>query len=278
MAANALSSVLKPITTNGSTDWQTSLERQLEFYQFLQSAEGAIAGGATNSYKGCYEPYPSGVPTFYGMMFEYDPVYHDPGSGGWFGWQAWSMEKVAEYYYETGDVTAKAIMDKWVSWIKDVVILITDGSFEIPATLSWTGYPDTWTGTPTGNPDLHVTVEDYGQDLGVAACLAKALFYYSAAGNRWDTQDIAAKDLGKEIIDRMWTIYRDDKGLAAPEARGDYTRMFDQEVYVPTDFNGTMPNGDPITKGVTFLDIRSKYKAVVTGTVSIYGTASWDYS
>jgi hypothetical protein len=36
--------------------------------------------------------------------------------------------------------------------------------------------------------------------------------------------------------------------------------MFEQEVYVPSNFTGKMGNGDAIKPGVTFLDIRSKYK------------------
>ena len=49
----------------GSTaiaDWTNSLNRQMEFYQWLQSAEGAIAGGATNSWDGAYAQPPAGTP------------------------------------------------------------------------------------------------------------------------------------------------------------------------------------------------------------------------
>ncbi len=58
----------------------------------------------------------------------------------------------------------------------------------------------------------------------------------------------------------MWNLYRDDKGLSAPEKRDDYKRFFEQEVYVPAGWTGTMPNGDAIKTGIKFLDIRSKYK------------------
>lgn len=52
LAAYALSSNadLKPKSATGAADWGTSLTRQLEFYRWLQSDEGAIAGGATNSW------------------------------------------------------------------------------------------------------------------------------------------------------------------------------------------------------------------------------------
>ncbi|MDF2843422.1 MAG: Cellulose 1,4-beta-cellobiosidase [Herbinix sp.] len=190
------------------------------------------------------------------MGYEANPVYADPGSNTWFGFQAWSMQRVAEYYYKTNDVRAKQLLDKWVSWVKSVVVLNSNGTFSVPSTIDWTGQPDTWTGTYTGNNNLHVTIVNSGTDLGVTASLANALLYYSKASG-----DDASRVLAKELLDRMWTLYRDDKGLSAPESRADYTRFFEQEVYVPTNWTGKMPNGDVIKSGVKFLDIRSKYKS-----------------
>ncbi|WP_298543892.1 glycoside hydrolase family 48 protein [uncultured Aquimarina sp.] len=263
MAAYALTQVdeLKPISQNGERDWNESLKRQMEFYTWLQSKEGAIAGGATNSWNGDYSPYPAGKSTFYDMAFDTNPVYHDPGSGTWFGWQAWSMERVAEYYYITNDAMAKSLMDKWATWVKSEVKLIGTDDFEIPATLEWTGEPDTWDpNSPGSNDNLSVVVTDYGKDLGVAASMAKALIYYAAATQKHATLDTDARDLAKEVLDRMWNTYRDDKGVSSPEDRGDFTRIFEEEVFIPSGFSGTMPNGDPIKPGVTFLDIRSDYK------------------
>ena len=79
MAAYALSSVadLKPKSATGQQDWAKSLDRQMDFYQWLQSDEGAIAGGATNSWKGSYSQPPAGTPTFHGMYYDEKPVYHD---------------------------------------------------------------------------------------------------------------------------------------------------------------------------------------------------------
>lgn len=243
-----------PISQNGATDWATSLDRQLEFYQWLQSSDGGIAGGATNSYNGRYETIPAGTSTFYGMAYDAHPVYSDPGSNHWFGFQAWSMQRVAELYYKTGDTRAADLLDKWVDWVQDVVVLGDDGTFLIPSNLDWTGQPDTWTGTPTSNQNLRVTVRDYGTDLGVTASLANTLLYYSKASG-----DDSARVLAKELLDRMWNLYRDDIGVAAPETRGDYDRFFDQEVYVPEGWSGTMPNGDVIESGIKFIDIRTKY-------------------
>ncbi|WP_010177418.1 glycoside hydrolase family 48 protein [Aquimarina agarilytica] len=248
-------------TPNGERDWTTSLGRQMEFYRYLQSADGAIAGGATNSWNGDYSTYPAGKSTFYDMAYDDNPVYHDPGSGTWFGWQAWSVERVAEYYYITNDPLAKEIMDKWVAWVKPNVKLIGSDDFDIPATLEWSGEPDTWNAAnPGDNANLRVTVTNFSKDLGIASSLAKTLTYYAAATRKHATLDEEAKNLAKEILDRMWVTYRDDKGVSAPESRGDYKRMFEEVVHVPTGYTGTMANGDEIKTGVTFLDIRSGLK------------------
>ncbi|MGE5598653.1 MAG: glycoside hydrolase family 48 protein, partial [Bacteroidota bacterium] len=253
----------KPLSPNGARDWNVSLTRQLEFYRWLQSAEGAIAGGCTNSWEGQYAAPPPGSATFYAMAFDSDPVYHDPPSNNWFGYQAWSMERVAEYYYATGDAKARMILDKWVAWVKSVTRLNADGTYAIPATLNWSGQPgmnwdaanQNWNAEDASfNAHLHVTVVDYTQDVGIAAAVAKTLAYYAAA-----TGDTAARDLAQQLLDRMWTSYRDEKGVSVPEARADYDRFFDQTVYIPAGWSGTMPNGDPIAPGVTFLEIRSKY-------------------
>jgi hypothetical protein len=116
MAAYALANVsgLKPTSPTAGADRTNSFNRQMEFYQWLQSAEGGIAGGATNSWEGSYAQPPTGTPTFYGMFYDVKPVYHDPPSNQWFGMQVWSMQRVAELYYATGNAKAKALLDKWV--------------------------------------------------------------------------------------------------------------------------------------------------------------------
>ena len=262
VAAYALTQVdeMIPVSQNGERDWGVSLQRQMEFYTWLQSTEGGIAGGATNSWNGDYSPYPSGVSTFYDMAYDTNPVYHDPGSGTWFGWQAWSMERVAEYYYISNDPMAKNLMDKWSTWVESEVQLVGDDDFLMPATLEWSGQPDTWDpANPGSNSGLSVTVTNYNVDLGIAASTAKALIYYAAATEKYSTLDTGAKDLAQEILDRMWTTYRDDKGCSSPESRGDYARIFEEEVYVPAGFTGVMGRGETIEQGVTFLDLRSGY-------------------
>jgi hypothetical protein len=257
LAAYALSSNadLKPKSATGASDWATSLTRQLEFYRWLQSDEGAIAGGATNSWAGRYATPPTGTPTFYGMYYDQQPVYHDPPSNQWFGFQAWSMERVAEYYQQTGNASAKAVLDKWVAWALSKTTINPDGTYQIPSTLQWSGAPDTWNASsPGANTGLHVTVADYTNDVGVAAAYAKTLSYYAAkSGN---TQ---AKTTAKALLDGMWSNYQDGLGIAVPETRADYNR-FDDSVYVPSTFTGTMPNGDAVNSSSTFASLRSFYK------------------
>ncbi|MGY0490756.1 glycoside hydrolase family 48 protein [Streptomyces sp. WG-D5] len=257
LAAYALSSYadLKPKSATGQADWAKSLDRQLEFYRWLQSDEGAIAGGATNSWGGSYGTPPSGTPTFYGMAYEEAPVYHDPPSNQWFGFQAWSMERVAEYYQQTGDADAKVVLDKWVDWALSKTTVNPDGSFRIPSTLQWSGKPDTWNASsPGGNTGLHVTVADYTNDVGVAAAYAKTLTYYADKSG-----DAEAKSTAKALLDGMWKNNQDALGIAVPEPRADYSR-FDDPVYVPSGWTGTMPNGDTIDSSATFTSLRSFYK------------------
>ena len=246
---------MAPKSATGKTDWTTSLNRQLEFYQWLQSDEGAIAGGATNSWDGAYGQPPAGTPTFYGMAYDWEPVYHDPPSNQWFGMQAWSMERVAEYYQQTGNAKAKAILDKWVDWAMSQTTINSDGTFKIPSDLQWTGAPATWNpSSPSANTGLHVTVSAYGTDLGVTAAYAKTLSYYAAKSG-----DTAAQTMAKQLLDGMWNHYQDPLGIATPETRTDYSR-FDDPVYVPSGWTGTMPNGDKIDSSSTFIELRSFYK------------------
>jgi hypothetical protein len=252
-----------PKSSRGKKDWADSLDRQIEFYQWLQSAEGGIAGGATNSWNGRYEKYPAGTSTFYGMAYVEHPVYADPGSNKWFGMQCWSMQRMMDLYLETGDSRIKPLVEKWANWAMSEVKLHDDFTFEIPSDQIWTGQPDTWTGTYTGNPNLHVTIDTWGADLGVTGSLANALATYAAATEKWEGKlNTQARDMAAELVNRAWYNYycEDGKGVVTEEARGDYSRFFEQEVYVPSGWSGTMANGDRIEPGVKFIDIRSKYK------------------
>lgn len=264
MAAWALSSfgALKPASPNAARDWGVSLTRQVEFYRWLQATEGGIAGGATNSWKGRYEAPPPGKKTFYGMVYDEAPVFVDPPSNEWFGWQVWSMERVAEYYYASGDLNAKVVLDKWVAWVRANTKLGKDGSYGIPSTLKWQGSPAldwneqtrTFAADKGFNSTLHVKVIDRTDDVGTTAALAQTLAFYAAKAHDKDAQTLA-----KELLNRMWTKHRDDKGMSNPEVHTDHKR-FKDAVYVPPEWKGKMPNGDTIDASSTFLSIRSKYK------------------
>ncbi|MFC7328706.1 glycoside hydrolase family 48 protein [Marinactinospora rubrisoli] len=255
LAAYALSEVdvLRPESATGAEDWAVSMDRQLEFLQWLQSAEGGIAGGATNSWGGDYGEPPAGSPTFYGMYYDWQPVWHDPPSNRWFGFQVWGIERVAQLYQTTGDERAGAILDKWVPWAMANTTVGADGAFAVPSDLEWSGQPDTWTGTPSGNTGLHVEVVSHGQDVGVAAGLAKTLLYYAAASG-----DAEARAMGEGLLDAL-LANRDAIGVATPEVRADYER-FGDEVYIPQGWSGQMANGDPVEPGATFSSIRSFYQ------------------
>ncbi|MCX6130468.1 MAG: endoglucanase [Proteobacteria bacterium] len=247
-------------TSHGADNWSSSLNRQLEFYQWLQSNEGAIAGGASSSWNGQYASYPPGQSTFYGMAYEEHPVYTDPGSNSWFGWQAWSMQRVAEYYAETGDPRAETLLNRWVAWAIREVQLPKDGSFAIPASLNWTGSPETWQpGSHNRNSTLHVTVTESNQDVGIASALAKTFMFY--AKGQAQHKGIDAKEpkrMASELLNRMWTHFHDEKGVSVPEERKDYLR-FQDPVFVPNSYQGKMPDGSLINSASTFQSLRSRY-------------------
>ena len=243
LAAWALANdpLLRPRSPGAVRDWSTSAARQVEFYRWLQSEEGAIAGGATSSLNGRYDPIPAGTPTFHGLAYVDHPVFRDPPSNEWFGWQPWSMGRLAEYARLTGDAAARAVVDKWARWARSVVKFTPDGGYSIPATLKWSGRP---------GAGLQVTTVDETQDVGVAASLARALIAHG---------DAPSVDTARELLDRLWTLHRDDHGVSNPEPRADYVR-FNEKVDLPQDWRGALASGGAIRSGATFLDLRPQYR------------------
>ncbi|GAA1699232.1 hypothetical protein GCM10009745_52210 [Kribbella yunnanensis] len=224
LAAYALAKVpaLKPKSATGQQDWAKSMDRQLEVLQWLQSADGGIAGGVTNSWEGHYGTPPAGTPTFYGMFFDAHPVWRDPPSNRWFGFQVWQLERTASLYQMTGDARAKKILDKWVPWALANTTVGANGAFQIPSDLAWTGAPDTWNpGSPGANANLRVSVLNHSQDVGVAASFAKTLLNYAAkSGN------VPARTTGEGLLTAL-LAHQDAKGIATPETRTDYNRFDD---------------------------------------------------
>lgn len=246
MTAYALSSYapLKPRSATGSDDWKVSLERMLEFYEWLQTSEGAFAGGVANSWKGRYETPPSNLTknTFHGMFYDWEPVYHNPPSNRWYGFQVWTADRLAQYYYITGNEKAKRVLDKWISWVLRE-IKFNGNSYQLPDHLNWIGAP----------PDVHVKVETYSNDVGPASGTARTLSYYAAKSN-----NNTVKAIAKKLLDAIWQ-HQTNIGVSVEESLEAY-KQFDTDVYVPPGWRGTYPNGDVIDSTATFISLRSWYK------------------
>jgi hypothetical protein len=91
------------------------------------------------------------------------------------------------------------------------------------------------------------------------------LWYAAAEGVKPGTSEgselaITAYNQAKTLIDAMWVCYRDDIGVSYSESNGSLSRIFEQDVWVPKTYDGTMPNGDAIKNGIKFIDIRTMYR------------------
>ena len=180
-------------------DFKTSLERQMELYLWLLSADGPIAGGCTNSYKGRYEGYSDlGLSTFYDMAYVEHPVYADPGSNHWIGNQVWAVQRLAELYYvvkttegaqdiqiaQTGLTLTQAlekILDRWVGWFMDNTILGTaNGTKTINA--KYEHYDESTQDFVV--PDLTQGVTDDGTSFSIPS----SLIWHGSAGPDTDGQ------------------------------------------------------------------------------------------
>lgn len=140
---------LKPDSPSAGDIWLGSVYRQIEMIRWLQSPEGPIAGGVTNSYLGRYADPADGRENaqFYGMHYVYTPVWHDPPSNNWVGFQTWGQGRTANLFLEVSDKTTplameirpnlEIILDKLVVWFLDNSTLTDDGSFSLPSSLSW---------------------------------------------------------------------------------------------------------------------------------------------
>ena len=142
----------------------------------------------------------------------------------------------------------------------------------MPSTLAWgdNAQPDTWAGSKPANNNLTFTISGYGySDVGCLSSLSNTLLWYAAAeGVKPGTSDgsslgIEAYNIAKTLIDAMWDCYRDDIGISYTEHNGSLKRVFEQDVWVPENYNGTMPNGDAIKTGIKFIDIRSQYLSLI---------------
>ena len=198
--------------------------------------------------------------------------------------------KTFEDYYEPYDTTKSTFT------IPDLSKGVTDDgtSFSIPSSLIWSGQPESWTGTYQENSKLTCTIVGYGDgDLGCVSSLANTLIYYAKAKGvssdidackaayeskkSGDSGDALAQQslyLAKELLDREWNSFRDDIGLGVSDHNTNLPRLWNTKVVLPNGtrangkgevlaadrYTGTMPNGDTVKDGATFVDIRSNYK------------------
>ena len=132
------------------------------------------------------------------------------------------------------------MLDKWVDWALSKTTINPDGTYRIPSTLQWSGQPDTWNASsPGANTGLHVTVADYTNDVGVAGGLRQDADLLRRQVRRRRRR----RRRRRPCSTACGANYQDDAGIAVPETRADYNR-FDDPVYVPSGWTGTMPNGD----------------------------------
>lgn len=256
------------LTNLGIKDWDKSLDRQLEMAEFCQLNNGIFAGGVANHVSG-ETAFPTTKPgPFHGMDFDVNPVYLDPGSSTWSGWQFWFVERLVQYYLSSGEERAYKLINKWMGWIKPLIRLTAEGDVEIPVGLDWAVngvLQDKIGAKPIAvtNVQQQVTVvipaDSYGRDIGLLGSLVKILVLWDQATLKYKTQDPDARIIAKEILDRVWVKYSDSKGIAPIEARGDYSRFWDQTIPMPAGMSKTLPWGATITSTSKYYQSRPDY-------------------
>ncbi len=277
---------------NAQADYEESLKRQIEMYLWLQSANGPYAGGCTNSKGGKYESYDADESTFYEMVYVEHPVYADPGSNHWIGNQVWSTQRLAELYYYVktkGDLAKgqtfgglsleealEALLSRWIDFFLENTQFdyVTEKgetlAYAIPSNLDWSGQPKTWGGTydPDANSGLTCKITGYGMgDVGCVSSLCNTLIFYAAANkvsadaaqNGGSERGEKALELANKLMTTQWELGRDDIGIAFEDCNGSLKRVFEQEVYIPDYYSGTMPDGSKLEPGATFSSIRENY-------------------
>jgi hypothetical protein len=159
-----------PLSELAGDYWLGALYRQIDLIRWLQTPQGPIAGGVTNSWQGRYLTPTDGreTSTFYGMYYTYAPIWHDPPSNNWFGFQCWGLQRMADLFVEIADKTSslavsirpnvEMILDRFVGWALDHVTVGTDSDFVLPITLSWTS-PIEVVGKTTTAPNLEGVYE-----------------------------------------------------------------------------------------------------------------------
>ena len=179
-------------------DFKKSFQTQMEYYLWLLSNDGVIAGGSTNSVNGRYEDHSknvSGTSEFNKMVYVEHPVYADPGSNHWIGNQVWAVQRLAELYYVVktqGDASGitvggmdlttalETILDKWTGWFLDNSILgKASGTIKFEDYYEHYHEKDGTGKTEFEIPDLS-TVTDDGESFSIPSSLI-----WSGEPNSW---------------------------------------------------------------------------------------------
>ncbi|MCM1506402.1 MAG: cellulose 1,4-beta-cellobiosidase [Ruminococcus flavefaciens] len=179
----------------------------------------------------------------------------------------------------------EALIERWVAWFEDNMqfdYTTEDGTvmaYAMPSNLDWgesdtdyTVVPDTWTGTynPNGNQSLHCTITGYGMgDVGCISSLCNTLIYYAKAQGVDASCALEEKAdgttaekglyLANRLLSAQWELGRDEIGIAFEDHNGSLKRIFEETVYIPTSYTGTMPDGSKLANGATFSSIRQSY-------------------
>ena len=137
-STGACAAVRRPATPTG----RTSLTRQLEFYTWLQSAEGAIAGGATNSWDGALRHAAGRYADVlrHGLRLAarlprpaVEPVVRLPGVVAWSGSRSTTTPPATP---RPRRCSTSGSPGRWPTPRST-----RDGTYQIPSTLHWTGAP-----------------------------------------------------------------------------------------------------------------------------------------
>eukprot|EP00833_Pecoramyces_ruminatium_P017417 jgi/Orpsp1_1/1191449/evm.model.d7180000085905.1 len=232
--------------------WKKIYKRQIEFIRWLQSSEGAIVGIAKYPSKSIEK---SNVSTFYNLVFSNNSFEEE---NNLFSTQCFVFESIAELYYITKDKEIEIILFKWLNWVLSVFHLTSDRSFKIPNKLSFEGEPDKWIPNTKiknhENKHLNVIIEDYNNNIGVAASLAKILLLVGKTTNNEDYLT-----LGREILERQEVLNKDEYGYTVEETFYQY-RQFNKKLPIPKNFKGIYSQSIKIDDKSTFISIRPYYK------------------
>ncbi|ORX85904.1 Six-hairpin glycosidase [Anaeromyces robustus] len=236
---------------NSVNKWKKSYKRQIEFIRWLQSSEGAIVGNAK---------YPSNIDDINHKSSFYDLIFTSSNEeeNDLFSTQCFVFESIAELYYITKDKDIEIILFKWLDWVLSVFHLTSDRSFRIPNKLSFEGHPEKWKPNTSiedhENDNLNVIVEDYNNNIGVAASLSKILLLVGKKNNNDDYLT-----LGRDILEKIELINKDEYGYATEEIFYNY-RLFNKKLPIQKDFKGVYGQSAKINDKSTFISIRPYYK------------------